>query len=169
MNDIRKAKTKRHIEKLQAMKSRSGGKFNPPEWIFDENRYEQGCLSPQEMQEWAECVCGTMRSSVALRYQIECNERWGMSNGHHVFKDGNVTLEVNEALLENILIKYVESPILGEKPDELYIAVFHFYQRTEEERGEGKGWFSQFFDGMFIDLASDIRKGKKPGIKPAIH
>lgn len=170
MNDIEKAKVARMVARLEDLKARSGGKFNPPAWMLDKNRHGKGALTPGEQHEWAETVCQSMRSIVAMNYLIECGDRWGWRDGENVFKSGNTVLGLNRELIESILIAHVESAILEEQPEQKYLAVYLFYARNDEEKKRrGFSWFSDFLDDLFTDVVSRFDSGDNPSSQPLIH
>lgn len=170
MNDIEKASVARLVERLESLVKRSNGTFNPPAWMLDKNRYGKGSLSPEEMQEWSECVCGAMRANVALRYLIECAERWGKVEDKHIFKSGIYNFVINQEMLECALKVHVEKTLLEESEDK-YISVYQFYSRNEAEK-ESKGycWFSDFFDDMFIEIIRKLKDSRSANDdNPVIH
>ncbi|KAA5923430.1 hypothetical protein F3I27_23115 [Pantoea sp. Bo_2] len=170
MNDIEKAQVARLVSRLEDLKARSNGTFNPPAWMLDKNRYGKNSLTPQEQQEWAESVSHSMRSTVALSYLIECGNRWGMRDGQHVFRAGNTALGLTRELIENVLIVHVENAILSEQPEQKYLAVYLFYARNDEEKERrGYSWFSDFLDDLFIDVAAQLRAGETTAINSQIH
>ncbi len=170
MNDIEKALVARMVARLEDLKARSGGTFNPPAWMLDKNRYGKSALTLKEQQEWAEAVCQSMRSTVALSYLIECGNRWGLRDVENVFKTCTTVLGLTRELIENILITRVESAILAEEPDQKYLAVYLFYARNDEATDHrGYSWFSDFLDDLLIDVAAQLNLKKQFASKPQIH
>lgn len=132
-----------------------------PAWMLDENRYGKGALTLDEQHEWAETVCQSMRSTVALTYLIECEKRWGLRDGEYQFKTGEFVFGLTRELIENLLIEHVEGALLEQKPQERYLAVFQFYSANDQRlKEDGHSWFSGFLDEMFMDLAVRLRVGE---------
>lgn len=141
-----------------------------PEWMLDENRYGNGSLTLEEQHEWAETVVHSMRGTVALLYLIECEKRWGLREGEYVFKSGKEVLGLTRALIENVLIKYVEEDLLRYKPTERYIAVFQFYSANDKRIQAGEAsWFNEFLDGIFLDVARRLRVGEATPVQHILH
>lgn len=141
-----------------------------PEWMLDENRYGSGSLTLEEQHEWAETVVHSMRGTVALLYLIECEKRWGLREGEYVFKSEKEVLGLTRALIENVLIQYVEEDLLRYKPTERYIAVFQFYSANNQHTQAGEAsWFNEFLDGIFLDVACQFRSGRSIPEKQILH
>ncbi|UJD93747.1 hypothetical protein FS593_05280 [Lelliottia amnigena] len=141
-----------------------------PEWMLDENRYGNGSLTLEEQHEWAETVVHSMRGTVALLYLIECEKRWGLFEGEYVFKSEKEVLSLTRALIENVLIQYVEEDLLRYKPTERYIAVFQFYSANDQQIQAGEAsWFNEFLDGIFLDVACRLRSGHSIPEKQILH
>lgn len=169
MKEFQKLSVGELVQRLRDLRDRPECNFNPPAWMLDESRIETACLSAEEQQEWAECVCKSMRSIVAMTYLIECAERWGMREGERVFKCGDVSLGLTQDLIENILTVHVESALIERQPEEKYLAVFQFYQANEQrQERDGYSWFSDFLDDLLIDVANRLRSGETPH-QPTFH
>lgn len=159
---------KQLIARLKDIHERTGMNF--PAWMMDENRSGDHELTAAEQHEWAEIICESMRGTVALLYLIECEKRWGLREGEYVFKSEKSVLGLTRALIENVLIQYVEEDLLRHKPTERYMAVFQFYWANDQcvQAGEAS-WFNEFLDGIFLDAARRLRAGEKPPVKPILH
>ncbi|EKN0851194.1 hypothetical protein PWF49_000205 [Salmonella enterica] len=141
-----------------------------PAWMLDENRYGKGALTLDEQHEWAETVCQSMRSTVALTYLIECEKRWGLRDGEYQFKTGEFVFGLTRELIENLLIEHVEGALLEQKPQERYLAVFQFYSANDQRlKEDGHSWFSGFLDEMFMDLAVRLRVGEAIPVQHIFH
>ncbi|MDT7358287.1 hypothetical protein RQN31_28615 [Citrobacter freundii] len=141
-----------------------------PAWMLDENRYGKGALTLDEQHEWAETVCQSMRSTVALTYLIECEKRWGLRDGEYQFKTGEFVFGLTRELIENLLIEHVEGALLEQKPQERYLAVFQFYSANDQRLKEvGHSWFAEFLDEIFVDLAAQLRTGKTMPANHVLH
>ncbi|EKU4729236.1 hypothetical protein LJN75_003299 [Citrobacter freundii] len=141
-----------------------------PAWMLDENRYGKGALTLDEQHEWAETVCQSMRSTVALTYLIECEKRWGLRDGEYQFKTGEFVFGLTRELIENLLIEHVEGALLEQKPQERYLAVFQFYSANDQRlKEDGHSWFAEFLDDMLVDLAERLRAGENLPVKPVLH
>lgn len=141
-----------------------------PAWMLDENRYGKGALTLDEQHEWAETVCQSMRSTVALTYLIECEKRWGLRDGEYQFKTGEFVFGLTRELIENLLIEHVEGALLEQKPQERYLTVFQFYSANDQRlKEDGHSWFSGFLDEMFMDLAVRLRVGEAIPVQHILH
>lgn len=141
-----------------------------PAWMLDENRYGKGALTLDEQHEWAETVCQSMRSTVALTYLIECEKRWGLRDGEYQFKTGEFVFGLTRELIENLLIKYVEDVLIEQKPQERYLAVFQFYSANDQRlKEDGHSWFAEFLDDMLVDLADRLRAGEVTPVQHILH
>ncbi|HGY5079505.1 MULTISPECIES: hypothetical protein [Citrobacter freundii complex] len=141
-----------------------------PAWMLDENRYGKGALTLDEQHEWAETVCQSMRSTVALTYLIECEKRWGLRDGEYQFKTGEFVFGLTRQLIENLLIEHVEGALIEQKPQERYLAVFQFYSANDQRlKEDGHSWFSGFLDEMFMDLAVRLRVGEAIPVQHILH
>lgn len=141
-----------------------------PAWMLDENRYGKGGFTLDEQHEWAETVCQSMRSTVALTYLIECEKRWGLRDGEYQFKTGEFVFGLTRELIENLLIEHVEGALLEQKPQERYLAVFQFYSANDQRlKEDGHSWFSGFLDEMFMDLAVRLRVGEAIPVQHILH
>lgn len=141
-----------------------------PAWMLDENRYGKGALTLDEQHEWAETVCQSMRSTVALTYLIECEKRWGLRDGEYQFKTGEFVFGLTRELIENLLIEHVEGALLEQKPQERYLAVFQFYSANDQRlKEDSHSWFAEFLDDMLVDLAERLRAGENLPVKPVLH
>lgn len=141
-----------------------------PAWMLDEKRYGKGALTLDEQHEWAETVCQSMRSTVALTYLIECEKRWGLRDGEYQFKTGEFVFGLTRELIENLLIEHVEGALLEQKPQERYLAVFQFYSANDQRlKEDGHSWFAEFLDDMLVDLAERLRAGENLPVKPVLH
>ncbi|HHF8094593.1 TPA: hypothetical protein ACPT5B_003062 [Escherichia coli] len=141
-----------------------------PAWMLDENRYGKGALTLDEQHEWAETVCQSMRSTVALTYLIECEKRWGLRDGEYQFKTGEFVFGLTRELIENLLIEHVEGALLEQKLQERYLAVFQFYSANDQRlKEDGHSWFSGFLDEMFMDLAVRLRVGEAIPVQHILH
>ncbi|MCC9382033.1 hypothetical protein N8V39_19805 [Enterobacter hormaechei subsp. steigerwaltii] len=159
---------KQLVARLKDIHERTGMNF--PAWMMDENRSGDHELTAAEQQEWAEIICESMRGTVALLYLIECEKRWGLREGEYVFKSEEEVLGLTRVLIENVLIKYVEEDLLRHKPTERYMAVFQFYWANDQRVQAGEAsWFNELLDGIFLDVASRLRAGRKPPVKPILH
>lgn len=159
---------KQLVARLKAIHERTGMNF--PAWMMDENRSGYHELTAAEQHEWAEIICDSMRVTVALLYLIECEKRWGLREGEYVFKSEETVLGLTRALIENVLIKYVEEDLLRHKPTERYMAVFQFYWANDQRVQAGEAsWFNEFLDGIFLDVARRFRSGEKPPVKLILH
>lgn len=159
---------KRLVARLKDIHERTGMNF--PAWMMDENRSGDHELTAAEQHEWAEIICESMRGTVALLYLIECEKRWGLRDGEYVFRSEENVLGLTRALIENVLIKYVEEDLLLHKPTERYMAVFQFYWANDQRVQAGEAsWFNEFLDGIFLDVARRLRAGEKPPVKPILH
>lgn len=159
---------KQLVARLKDIHERTGMNF--PAWMMDENRSGDHELTAAEQQEWAEIICESMRGTVALLYLIECEKRWGLREGEYVFKSEEEVLGLTRVLIENVLIKYVEEDLLRHKPTERYMAVFQFYWANDQRVQAGEAsWFNEFLGGIFLDVASRLRAGRKPPVKPILH
>ncbi|MCD2461748.1 MULTISPECIES: hypothetical protein [Enterobacter cloacae complex] len=140
---------KQLVARLKDIHERTGMNF--PGWMMDENRSGDHELTASEQHEWAEIICDSMRGTVALLYLIECEKRWGIREGEYVFKSEERVLGLTRALIENVLIKYVEEDLLLHKPTERYMAVFQFYWANDQRVQAGEAsWFNEFLDGIFL-------------------
>jgi hypothetical protein len=167
MMNAEKENVKQLVARLKDMQARTGEKF--PEWMLDENRYGKEALTDAEIHEWAETVCRSMRSTVALRYLIECEKRWGMCDGEYHLKSGEFVFGLGRELIESLLIEHVEGALLETKQDR-YIAVYQFYKANDQRLEEiGENWFTEFLDDIFTDLAARMRSGEKLPVKPSVH
>ncbi|EPN9526941.1 hypothetical protein ACT5AM_001604 [Cronobacter malonaticus] len=168
MNDSKKENIKHLVARLKDIKERTG--FSVPEWMLDESRYDKDALTPEEQMEWAETIVPHVRTSTALLYLIECDKRWGLREGKYQFKNGEHVFEITQQLIESVLIKYVEEPLLAHKPQERYITVYQFYHSMDSQvRENGESWFNQFLDEVFIDLAARLRAGWITKCMPGLH
>jgi hypothetical protein len=159
---------KQLVARLKDIHERTGMNF--PAWMMDENRNGDHELTAAEQHEWAEIICESMRGTVALLYLIECEKRWGLREGEYVFKSEEEVLGLTRALIENVLIKYVEEDLIRHKPTERYMAVFQFYWANDQRVQAGEAsWFNKFLDGIFLDVARRLRAGEKPPVKPILH
>lgn len=141
-----------------------------PAWMLDENRYGKGDLTLDEQHEWAETICQSMRSTVALLYLIECEKRWGLRDGEYQFKTGEFVFSLTRELIENLLVEHVEGALIEQKPQERYLAVFQFYSANDQHMKEnGHSWFSGFLDEMFMDLAVRLRVGEAIPVQHILH
>lgn len=141
-----------------------------PEWMLDEKRYGSGLLTLEEQHEWAETVCHSMRSTVALLYLIECEKRWGLRDGEYQIKTGEFVFGLTRELIENLLIVHVEGTLIERKPQERYLAVFQFYSANDQRlKEDGHSWFRDFLDEMFMDLAVRLRAGEAIPVQPILH
>ncbi|HEF0028613.1 TPA: hypothetical protein R8G57_003151 [Citrobacter freundii] len=141
-----------------------------PAWMLDENRYGKGELTLDEQHEWAETVCQSMRSTVALTYLIECEKRWGLRDGEYQFKTGEFVFGLTRELIENLIIEHVEGALIEQKPQERYLAVFQFYYANDQRlKEDGHSWFSGFLDEMFMDLAVRLRVGEAIPVQHILH
>lgn len=167
MMTTEKETVKQLVARLKDMQARTGEKF--PEWMLDENRYGKGALTDAEIHEWAETICRSMRSTVAMQYLIECDNRWGMRDGEYQFKTGEFVFGLGRELIESLLIEHVEGALLETKPDR-YIAVYQFYKANDQRLEEtGENWFTEFLDEIFTALAARMRSGEKPPVKSSVH
>lgn len=159
---------KQLVARLKDIHERTGMNF--PAWMMDENRSGDHELTAAEQHEWAEIICDSMRGTVAILYLIECEKRWGIREGEYVFKSEERVLGLTRALIENVLIKYVEEDLLRHKPTERYMAVFQFYWANDQRVQAGEAsWFNEFLDGFFLDVARRLRAGEKQPVKPILH
>lgn len=166
--DSDKENVKQLVSRLREIQSRSGMEI--PNWMLDENRYGKGDLTTDEQHEWAETICQSMRSTVALTYLIESEKRWGTRDGEYQFKTGEFSFGLTRELIENILIEYVETILIKRNPQQRYVTVFQFYYANDHRQKEdGYSWFSDFLDDMFVDLAARLRAGEGFQAKPAVH
>ena len=141
-----------------------------PAWMLDENRYGKGDLTLNEQHEWAETICQSMRSTVALLYLIECEKRWGLRDGEYQFKTGEFVFGLTRQLIENLLIEHVEGALIEQKPQERYLAVFKFYSANDQRMKEdGHSWFAEFLDDIFTDLATRVRAGEVTPVQHILH
>lgn len=155
------------VQRTKDLMARSGGEFTPPAWMLDEERIDSTPLTPQEKQEWAECVCKSMRGAEALLYLIDCEQRWGVRNGCRQFVDGSVAIEISRETVELLLQMHVESVLIGENPQLRYLAVFQFYHAANSGREAGEGWMRDLIDDAFRDIAIGLRTngGRFPPIQ----
>ncbi|MGV4170177.1 hypothetical protein ACV8T6_17845 [Citrobacter freundii] len=159
---------KQLVARLKEMQEQSGTHI--PAWMLDENRYGKGELTLDEQHEWAETVCQSMRSTVALTYLIECEKRWGLRDGEYQFKIGEFVFGLTRELIENLLIEHVEGALIEQKPQERYLAVFQFYSANDQRlKEDGHSWFAEFLDDMLVDLADRLRAGENLPVKPVLH
>lgn len=151
--------------------ARSGGEFTPPAWMLDEGRIiDSTPLTPQEQQEWAECVCKSMRSCEALLYLIDCEERWGLRDGYGQFVNGDIAMAISKETIELLLQTHFESELIAENPQQRYLAVFEFYRAENIRREAGERWMRDLIDEMFRQMAGDIRaNGYQMPTPPAGH
>ncbi|QLD08046.1 hypothetical protein [Citrobacter freundii] len=141
-----------------------------PAWMLDENRYGKGALTLDEQHEWAETVCQSMRSTVALTYLIECEKRWGLRDGEYQFKTGEFVFGLTRELIENLLVEHVEGALIEQKPQERYLSVFQFYYANDQRlKEDGHSWFAGFLDDIFVDLAARLCAGENLSVKPVLH
>ncbi|WP_350366500.1 hypothetical protein [Enterobacter hormaechei] len=146
---------KRLVARLKDIHERTGMNF--PAWMMDENRSGDHELTAAEQHEWAEIICESMRGTVALLYLIECEKRWGLREGEYVFRSEDRVLGLTRALIENVLIKYVEEDLLRHKPTERYMAVFQFYWANDQRVQAGEeSWFNEFLDGIFFRCRAPV-------------
>lgn len=144
--------------------------MNFPAWMMDEKRSGDHELTAAEQHEWAETVCQSMRSTVALTYLIECEKRWGLRDGEYQFKTGEFVFGLTRQLIENLLIEHVEGALIEQKPQERYLAVFQFYSANDQRlKEDGHSWFSGFLDEMFMDLAVRLRVGEAIPVQHILH
>ncbi|WP_285130887.1 hypothetical protein [Leclercia adecarboxylata] len=168
MIDNDKDNVKQLINRLKEMQEQSGTHI--PAWMLDENRYGKGELTDEEKHEWAETVVQSMRGTVALLYLISCENRWGLRNGEYQFKTEEFTFGLTRELIENLLIKHVECALIEHKPKERYLAVYQFYYANGQSLKEvGHSWFAEFLDEIFVDLAAQLRTGKKMPASHVLH
>lgn len=159
---------KQLVARLKEMQEQSGTHI--PAWMLDENRYGKGTLTTEEQHEWAETICQSMRTTVALLYLIECEKRWGLRDGEYQFKTGEFVFGLTRELIENLLIEHVEGALLEQKPQERYLAVFQFYSANDQRlKEDGHSWFSGFLDEMFMDLAVRLRVGEAIPVQHILH
>lgn len=159
---------KRLVARLKDIHERTGMNF--PAWMMDENSSGDHELTAAEQHEWAEIICESMRGTVALLYLIECEKRWGLREGEYVFRSEETVLGLTRALIESVLIKYVEEDLLRHKPTERYMAVFQFYWANDQRVQAGEAsWFNEFLDGIFLDVVRRLRAGEKQPVKPILH
>ncbi|MDI7502912.1 hypothetical protein [Cronobacter dublinensis] len=168
MNDSRKENIKHLVARLKDIKERTS--FSVPQWMLDESRFDKDALTSDEQMEWAETIVPHVRAITALLYLIECDKRWGVREGKYHFKNDEHVFEVTQQLIENVLIKYVEEPLIAQKTQERYIAVYQFYHSKDSQvRENGQSWFNQFLDDIFIDLAARLRAGGITKCMPGLH
>lgn len=168
MIDNDKDNVKQLVNRLKEMQEQSGTHI--PAWMLDENRYGKGELTDEEQHEWAETVVQSMRGTVALLYLISCENRWGLRNGEYQFKTEEFTFGLTRELIENLLIKHVECALIEHKPKERYLAVYQFYYANDQRLKEvGHSWFAEFLDEIFVDLAAQLRTGKKMPANHVLH
>lgn len=166
--DSDKENVKQLVSRLREIQARSSMEI--PNWMLDENRYGKGDLTADEQHEWAETICQSMRSTVALTYLIESEKRWGIRDGEYQFKAGEFAFGLTRELIENLLIEHVEAALIKHKPQQRYMAVFQFYYANDQRlKEDGYSWFSDFLDDMFVDLAARLRTGENLPAKPALH
>ncbi len=159
---------KQLVARLKEMQEQSGTHI--PAWMLDENRYGKGELTLDEQHEWAETVCQSMRSTVALTYLIECEKRWGLRDGEYQFKTGEFVFGLTRELIENLLIEHVEGALIEQKPQGRYLAVFKFYSANDQRMKEdGHSWFAEFLDDIFTDLATRVRAGEVTPVQHILH
>lgn len=152
---------KQLVASLKDVHERTGMNF--PAWMMDENRSGDHELTAAEQHEWAAIISESMRGTVALLYLIECEKRWGLREGEYVFRSEETVLGLTRALIENVLIKYVEEDLFRHKPTERYMAVFQFYWANDQRVLAGEAsWFNEFLDGIFLDVTRRLRAGEKP-------
>jgi len=169
MKNAEKLSVSEMVKRLRDLKDRPEINFNPPAWMMDESRRGNDSLTAEEQHEWAECVCKSMRSIVAVTYLIECAERWGLRDGERVFKYGATTLGLTQELIENIFAFHVEAALIERQPEERYLAVFRFYQADDQLRERaGYSWFCDFLDDLLIDVANKLSSGETPQ-QPTFH
>ncbi|MFG0647463.1 hypothetical protein [Leclercia adecarboxylata] len=168
MIDNDKDNVKQLVNRLKEMQEQSGTHI--PAWMLDENRYGKDQLTDEEQHEWAETVVQSMRGTVALLYLISCENRWGLRNGEYQFKTEEFTFGLTRELIENLLIKHVECALIEHKPKERYLAVYQFYYANDQRLKEvGHSWFTEFLDEIFVDLAAQLRTGKKMPANHVLH
>jgi len=168
MIDNDKDNVKQLVNWLKEIQEQSGTLF--PAWMLDENRYGTRELTDEEQHQWAETVVQSMRGTVALLYLISCENRWGLRNGEYQFKTEEFTFGLTRELIENLLIKHVECALIEHKPKERYLAVYQFYYANEQRLKEvGHSWFAEFLDEIFVDLAAQLRTGKKMPANHVLH
>ncbi|MFS9417624.1 hypothetical protein [Citrobacter sp. C411] len=159
---------KQLVARLKEIQGQSG--THVPDWMLDENRYGKGDLTLDEQHEWAETICQSMRTTVALLYLIECEKRWGLRDGEYQFKTGEFVFSLTRELIENLLVEHVEGALIEQKPQEQYLAVFQFYSANDQRMKEnGHSWFSGFLDEMFMDLAVRLRVGEAIPVQHILH
>lgn len=159
---------KQLVARLKDIHERTGMNF--PAWMMDEKRSGDHELTAAEQHEWAETVCQSMRSTVALTYLIECEKRWGLRDGEYQFKIGEFVFGLTRELIENLLIEHVEGALIEQKPQERYLAVFQFYSANDQRlKEDGHSWFSGFLDEMFMDLAVRLRVGEAIPVQHILH
>ncbi|MFZ5295138.1 hypothetical protein ACOY7G_07760 [Enterobacter bugandensis] len=108
-----------------------------------------------------------LKSSVSLCAELK---RWGLREGEYVFRSEETVLGLTRALIENVLIKYVEEDLFRHKPTEHFMTVFHFYWANDQRIQAGEpSWFNEFLDGIFLDVARRLRAGEKPPEKSILH
>ncbi|WP_447886957.1 hypothetical protein [Serratia fonticola] len=139
-----------------------------PQWMLNINRMKSGDeVTRAELLEFAECLTTQLRSCAALRYLIDCKERFGTGpNSQEIFKHENVTMEISREVIELLLKFQLEAPLLEEHPADRYITVMQFY-RMDEFRSEQEGttWMSDFIDEVFIEGAKAMIEGEATPIK----
>lgn len=168
MVDSKNENVKQLVARLKEIQEQSGTHI--PAWMLDENRYGKGELTLDEQHEWAETVCQSMRSTVALTYLIECEKRWGLRDGEYQFKTGEFVFGLTRELIENLLIEHVEGALIEQKPQERYLAVFKFYSANDQRMKEdGHSWFAEFLDDIFTDLATRVRVGEVTPVQHILH
>lgn len=169
MKNAEKNSVSEMVKRLRDLKDCPEKNFNPPAWMLDESRTGKDSLTADEQHEWAECVCKSMRSIVAMTYLIKCAERWGLLDGERVFKCGATTLGLTQELIENIIAVHVEAALIERQPEERYLAVFRFYQADDQRRErEGYSWFCDFLDDLLINVANKLINGETPQ-QPTFH
>jgi len=168
MIDNDKDNVKQLVHRLKEMQEQSG--MHIPAWMLDENRYGKDVLTAEEQHEWAETVVQSMRGTVALLYLISCENRWGLRNDEYQFKTGEFAFGLTRELIENLLIKRVESALIEHKPKERYLAVFQFYYANDQlMKADGSSWFTDFLDEIFMDVASRLRAGEAAPVQNILH
>ncbi|HEE0139742.1 TPA: hypothetical protein R8G72_000817 [Citrobacter youngae] len=168
MVESKNGNVKQLVARLKEIQEQSGTHI--PAWMLDENRYGKGELTLDEQHEWAETVCQSMRSTVALTYLIECEKRWGLRDGEYQFKTGEFVFGLTRELIENLLIEHVEGALIEQKPQERYLAVFKFYSTNDQRmKDDGHSWFAEFLDDIFTDLATRVRAGEVTPVQHILH
>lgn len=128
---------------------------NVPEFLLNKEGIEANMpLTQEEITEFATYIVGNKRNVVASKYLTSCMERFGPGlNETFAFRHSNIVVDLDEKIIELLLVRQIEQPILDESKDGIF-ALWRFYTGNEvKEKEEGSTWVRDFIDSVLIDGA----------------